>query len=106
GATALAVPAVRPSADAQLNVGLAALREVTGRLDEARRKGAPTVALQREQLRLEGAVRARSLQARGEGGHGRVVFDVAELLHQLGRTLLIEIADVDGVLHVLVCGDG
>jgi len=105
-ATALAVPAVRPLADAELNAGLAALREVTGRLDEARRKGAPTVALQREQLRLEGVVRARSLQARGGGGQGRAVIDVAELLDQLGGTLLVEIADVDGVLHVLVCGDG
>jgi CHAT domain len=105
-ATALAVPAVRPSADAELNAGLAALREVTGRLDEARRKGAPTTALQREQLRLEGVVRARSLQARGGGGHGRAVIDVAELLDRLGGTLLIEVVDVDGVLHVLVCGAG
>jgi tetratricopeptide (TPR) repeat protein len=105
-ATALAVPAVRPSADAELNAGLAALREVTGRLEDAKRKGAPTVALQREQLRLEGMVRARSLQARGGGDYGQAVIDVAKLLDQLGRTLLIEIADVDGVLHVLVCGDG
>jgi tetratricopeptide (TPR) repeat protein len=105
-ATALAVPAVRPSADVELNVGLAALREVTGRLEEAQRKGAPTAALQREQLRLEGMVRARSLRARGAGGRGQAVIDVAELLDQLGGTLLIEIADVDGVLHVLVCGDG
>jgi tetratricopeptide (TPR) repeat protein len=121
--TALAVPAVRPSADAELNAGLAALREVTGRLEEARRKGAPTVALQRdqlrlegrgaptgglqrEQLRLEGMVRARSLQARGVGDYGRAVIDVAELLDQLDGTLLVEIADVDGVLHVLICGDG
>ena len=43
-ATALAVPAVRPPADAELNAGLAALREVTRRLDEARRQGAPTAA--------------------------------------------------------------
>ncbi len=105
-ATALAVPAVRPSADTELNAGLAALRGVTGRLDEARRKGGPTGALRREQLRLEGAVRARSLRARGEGGPGQAAIDVAELLRQLGDTLLIEIADVDGVLHVLVCGDG
>ncbi|MGH3293040.1 MAG: CHAT domain-containing protein [Trebonia sp.] len=105
-ATALAVPTVRPSADLELNAGLAALREVTGRLDDARRTGAPVMALQREQLRLEGMVRARSLQARAEGGHGQPVIDVAELLDRLGDTLLIEIADVDGVLHVLVCGDG
>jgi hypothetical protein len=105
-ATAMAVPAVRPSADAELNAGLAALREVTGRLDEARRKGAATTALQREQLRLEGVVRARSLQARGGGGNGRAVIDVAELLDQLCGTLLLEIVGVDDVLHVLVCGDG
>jgi CHAT domain/Tetratricopeptide repeat len=105
-ATALAVPAVRPSADAELNTGLAALREVTGRLDEARRKGAPASALQREQLRLEGVVRTRSLQARGGGGRSRAVIDIAELLDQLGGTLLLEIVDVDGVLHVLVCGAG
>jgi len=110
-ATALAVPAVRPSADAELNAGLAALREVTGRLEDAQRansaaRTAPTVALQREQLRLESMVRARSLQARGGGDRGQAVIDVAKLLDQLGRTLLIEIADVDGVLHVLVCGDG
>ena len=35
-ATALAVPAVRPSADPELNAGLAALREATSRLEEAR----------------------------------------------------------------------
>jgi tetratricopeptide (TPR) repeat protein len=105
-ATALAVPAVRPSADAELNAGLAALREVTGRLEEARRQGMPTGALQREQLRLEGVVRARSLQARGMADSGQAVIDIEELLDQLGTTLLIEIVDVDGVLHVLVCGAG
>jgi hypothetical protein len=105
-ATALAVPAVRPSADAELNAGLAALREVTGRLEEVRRQGAPAGALQREQVRLEGVVRARSLQARGMACAGRAVIDVAELLDQLGTTLLVEIADVDGVLHVLLCGAG
>jgi len=105
-ATALAVPAVRPSADSELNSGLAALREVTSRLEEARRQGVPTGALQREQLRLEGVVRARSLQARGTAGPGRAVVDIAELLDQLGTAQLIEIVDVDGILHVLVCGAG
>ena len=38
-ATALTVPAVRPSADAELNTGLAALREVTSQLEQARSEG-------------------------------------------------------------------
>jgi tetratricopeptide (TPR) repeat protein len=105
-ATALTVPAVRPSADVELNTGLAALREVTSRLEEARRQGTPTGSLQREQLRLEGVVRARSLQAPGMADTGRTVIDVAALLDQLGPTQLVEIVDVDGVLYVLVCGDG
>jgi tetratricopeptide (TPR) repeat protein len=105
-ATALTVPSVRPSADKELNAGLAALREVTSRLEEARRQGTPSGELQREQLRLEGVVRARSLQAPGMADTGRTVIDVAALLDQLGPTQLVEIVDVDGVLYVLVCGDG
>ena len=105
-ATALIVPSVRPSADAELNAGLAALREVTSRLEEARREGTPTALLQRDQLRLEGVVRARSLQAPGAAGTGRAVIDVDALLDQLGAAQLVEIVDVDGNLHVLVCGAG
>jgi tetratricopeptide (TPR) repeat protein len=104
-ATALTVPSVRPSADAELNTGLAALREVTSRLEDAHRQGSPTGPLQREQLRLEGLVRARSLQARGMAA-GRTVIDVGALLDQLGTARLVEIIDVDGILHVLVCGAG
>ena len=66
----------------------------------------PAVALGRERLRLEGAVRAHSLRARGIAVSGRALVDVAELLDQLGNAKLIEIVDVDGVLHVLVCGAG
>ncbi len=105
-ATALTVPSVRPFSDAELNAGLAALREVTSRLEEARREGTPTGPLQREQLRLEGVVRARSLQAPGVAGAGRAVIDVGSLLDQLGGAQLVEIVDVDGTLHVLVCGSG
>jgi tetratricopeptide (TPR) repeat protein len=105
-ATALTVPSVRPSSDAELNAGLTVLREVTSRLEEARREGTPTAPLQREQLRLEGVVRARSLQAPGMSGTGRAVIDVGALLDQLGPAQLVEIVDVDGTLHVLVCGAG
>jgi CHAT domain-containing protein/tetratricopeptide (TPR) repeat protein len=105
-ATALTVPSVRPSVDAELNAGLAALREVTSRLEEARRQGTPRGEVQREQLRLEGVVRARSLQARGTTHADRTVIDIGALLDQLGPAQLVEIVDVDGVLYVLVCGDG
>jgi tetratricopeptide (TPR) repeat protein len=105
-ATAITVPAVRPSADAELNVDLAALRDVISRLEEAQRDGAPTGPLQREQLRLESVVRARSLRAPGVAGVGRAVIDVDALLDQLGGAQLVEIVDVDGKLHVLVCGAG
>ncbi len=105
-ATAMTVPAVRPSADAELNAGLAALRDVTSRLAKARPQGEPTTALQREQRRLESVVRAHALRARGTSGGGPAGVSVAELLGELGPAVLIEIADVDGTLHVLACGAG
>ena len=102
-ATALAVPEVRPSADAELNAGLAAFRKATGRLEEARRLGRPDARLQREQRRLEGVVRACALRARGGSGRRPSLFDVDGLLDQLGSDQLAEIVDVDGTLQVLVC---
>jgi tetratricopeptide (TPR) repeat protein len=134
-ATALAVPAARLAPGTELGAGLAALRRVTGELETARRQGVPADALQREQLRLEGAVRASTLRTRGAGGTasahpaagtskagparraggagraGRASLagggvDIAELLDQLGETVLLEIVDVDGILHVLACHRG
>jgi tetratricopeptide (TPR) repeat protein len=115
-ATAMTVPAVRPVADAKLNASLTALREVTIRLENARREGRAAGSLQREgraagslqreQLRLEGMVSTRARQARGRAGPGPGGVNIATLLHELGAARLIEIVDVDGTLHVLVCGDG
>jgi tetratricopeptide (TPR) repeat protein len=105
-ATSASVPAVRPPADPELNADLAMLRAVTVRLDGARERGTPTAALQRDQVRLEGAVRARSLLARGPGAAVGGVLHVAELLDQLGDFQLVELVDLDGVLHVLVCTAG
>ena len=111
--TALAVPAVQPSSDAELNAGLAALRGVTRRLDKARQEGTPNVAAQREQARLErerrrleGVVRARALQAPGITDRGPAALNIPDLLDALGVAQLIEIVDIDGVVHVLVCGGG
>lgn len=105
-ATTLTVPMVRPSEDAELNSGLAALRAVTSQLEQARRDGKSNNALQREQLRLEGVVRTRSLQVRGGAAPRQARFDIAQLLDQLGTAKLVEIVEVDGVLHVLTCGAG
>ena len=105
-ATALAVPPVRLPAGSGFTTDLAALRQANTRLAEARREGRPTTALEREQLRLEKAVRSGSLQAKGAPGTGYAAIDVRELLAALGSTQLVEIIDVDGELQVLVARAG
>jgi tetratricopeptide (TPR) repeat protein len=105
-ATALAVPPVRPSADAEFNANLAALRSVTRDLEETRRGGRPSVSLHKEQQRLENEVRASALRVHGAKGTSRAAFRTADLLDELGPGRLVEIVDVDGDLHVLVCGQG
>jgi tetratricopeptide (TPR) repeat protein len=163
-ATVLAVPPVRPPDDRELGADLAALREVTSRLEEARSHGAAAQVLAREQLRLEAAVRARVLRtpaaasgarpqsdrngspasdsagpggspgdevasdpgrpagspshgadsdpgrpaggARGDSGGGARRVDVEGLLGALGTGRLLQVIEVDGRLHVLVCGGG
>jgi tetratricopeptide (TPR) repeat protein len=105
-ATALAVPTVRPLADAELNASLAALRTVTRKLEEERSQGKPSPSLQREQQRLEKEVRASSLRSRGAWSSGQAPFRPADLLDRLGPAVLIEIVDIDGSLYVLTCGNG
>jgi len=105
-ATALAVPPVRPPADAGLSASLAALRQVTSDLDRARRDGRPLAALAREQRRLENAVRASTLHTRGSTDQAPAGVSIARLLDELGPAVLIEIVDIDGILHVLTCGTG
>ena len=110
-AIALAVPAVRPPHDERLQADLASMRDVTTRLSQAHARGSPTSALQREQQRAERAVRARAMRTRGAtpGGSSRArpdAFDVGGMLDELGDDRLLELVDVDGALHVLVCGSG
>ncbi len=109
-ATALAVPPVRPIADTELNTGLAALRQVTGRLEKMRRQGtlsaSAQVVLEREQKRIEGVVRASALRARGIGYPGNARLGITELLDRLGTAQLVDIVNIDGSLHVLVCRAG
>jgi tetratricopeptide (TPR) repeat protein len=107
-ANALAVPAVRPANDERLQADLVALREVTVQLAVAQARSSPVTTLRRERLRLEQAVRSRALSARGPGPSKATPegFDVAALLDELGDDRLIEFVDVDGELHLLVCGGG
>jgi tetratricopeptide (TPR) repeat protein len=111
--TALAVPAARRPADEELNAGLAALRVVMRRLEKLRHPSPANAALQRERgqlererQRLEGVVRACALRAHGGGQAARGELAIAELLDLLGDTRLVEIVDIDGAVHVLVCGGG
>jgi hypothetical protein len=105
-ASALAVPAVRPPAGEGFDANLAALREATSRLEEARRQGTQTASLEREQQRLEKAVRATSLRTRGSAVPARRRMGIGELLDQLDGAQLIEIVDINGTLQVLLCGGG
>jgi len=111
-AVALAVPAVRPPDDELLQADLAALRDVTSRLAQAGGSGSPTAPLDQERQRLERAVRARSLHA-AAGPRHRIAADgtdrafrVRALLAELGDGRLVELVDIDGELHALVCGGG
>jgi tetratricopeptide (TPR) repeat protein len=107
-ATALAIPPVRPPDDHRLQADLVALREITRRLEDASAWGAPTSALQRERQRLEQAIRARALRARGDGraSRQRFEFQVQPLLQAVGGARLVQIVAIDGDLHALVCGGG
>jgi tetratricopeptide (TPR) repeat protein len=105
-ATALAIPAVRPSPDADISAGLAAFRRATSQVEEARQLGTPNAKLEREQRRLEGVVRTSALRARGSTLAGPNRINISDLLDQLGTAYLIELVDIDGLIQVLTCGAG
>ncbi|WP_188193337.1 CHAT domain-containing protein [Nonomuraea sp. SYSU D8015] len=102
-AGALVLPPVRPPDDEDLQADLAAMRMVTSRLDEAQARGLPTAALRREQVRLERAARARTRRAQGCDRVVPFSFDLPRLREELGERRLLELVDVAGELHVLVC---
>jgi hypothetical protein len=106
-ATACAIPPVRPPDDSAALVDLVALRDVTTRLDKARRDNEPLGVLHRERSRLERQVRDRALRTSGTSSGPRIApVDVGELLDRIGDARLLELVEIDGDLHVLVCGSG
>ncbi|MFJ8149542.1 CHAT domain-containing protein [Streptomyces sp. NPDC096048] len=107
-ATVLAAPPTRPPADPALLSGMTAFREIAARAEEARTDGGrPVPALEREQRRLEREIRSRTLHMRGEAPGDGDRFDVGRLLRRLGDDVrLVELAVLDGRVHVLLCGQG
>lgn len=105
-ATVLAIPPVRPQTDDELVADLAALRNLSRRLDSGNGRHVPTGPLQRDRRRLETSVRQRVLRTPGVAGGRSQPFRSAELFGQLGPADLIELADVDGDLYAVVAGRG
>ncbi|MER6079597.1 CHAT domain-containing tetratricopeptide repeat protein [Streptomyces sp. NPDC001833] len=105
-ATVLSTPPTRPPADPALLASLTAFREIASRAEEARRERRPVPALEREQRRLEREIRSRTHHTRGDAPGGGDRFAPARLLDRLGDARLIELAVLDGRVHILLCGQG
>lgn len=106
-ATTLTHAPVRPAEDPRLAGRLAALRDNARRLATARDSAAPTAALEHERSRLEQEVRRllRTRTGRPEA-HGRLdATELVEAVRGLAGTL-VELVEVDDVLHAVVVRDG
>jgi tetratricopeptide (TPR) repeat protein len=103
-ATALAQPPATSDA-ATIPAALAALRDNGRRLAEARQAGDPTEDLEKERLRLERAVRTESHTISADSDPQRPA-TAEEVVAGVGEGCLVEMVDVDGVLHVLVVHNG
>ncbi|MFI5708355.1 CHAT domain-containing protein [Kribbella sp. NPDC051620] len=101
-AGALAVPPVHGPDDRELAEELAALRNVTSRLDEAD-PGPATDRLRADRTRLESAIRSRTrrLAARPATSPTTSGKDLAGLLSGLGEHRLVELTEVDGELFAI-----
>ena len=106
-ATALVTPVRATAHDEQTRADLAGLRVLRRRLDEARAEGASTDALEPRLSRLEQKVRRRLMQTPGSGER-TTGLDIGALLAALGEddTVLVELTELDGILHALVAGHG
>jgi tetratricopeptide (TPR) repeat protein len=101
-ATALAATGPSPRHDRELAAELSALRNVT-RLTETSEPATPRrSALERERRRLEAAVQARTRRLPGRHVQKAGDFDLDALFGELGETTLIELVEVDSVLHAIV----
>jgi tetratricopeptide (TPR) repeat protein len=102
-AGSLQPPLVRPPADDALAADLAELRRVGGELAEAALAGRDTTRLLRRQASLEDAARRRARRAPGsDQGEASRELDLDACRAALGERALVEIVELDGVLHAVV----
>ena len=99
--SALTMPLVRPPPSSHGVAQMAAYREATRRLEQARARGENVDRPLRARDRAEAAIRRDRHQIGGRSADRRPV-DVDALRGQLGETRLVEIAQVDGILHAVV----
>jgi tetratricopeptide (TPR) repeat protein len=104
-ATALAQPPATSDA-ATIPASLAALRDNGRRLAEARQAGEPTDDLEKERLGLERAVRTEHHTQSAADTDPQRPASAEEIVEGVGDGCLVELVDVDGILHVLVVHNG
>jgi tetratricopeptide (TPR) repeat protein len=104
-ATALAARRTPPGEDKELAAELEALRGMTRLLEMTETASSHRNALQRERRRLEAAVQARTRRSSGSRQPSEGEFDLGALFDELGESTLIEIVEVEGVLHAIIVAD-
>lgn len=100
-ATTQTVTPARPPADEELAREMSALREVSRRLAHNPGTAAQVTALRRERKRLERAVRDRILRTPCLASPRTRPASLPELRATLGDGVLVELVEVDGVLHAV-----
>ncbi len=100
-ATSLRFPPVRPPPDERLVADLAELRRVNSQLREATLGGDPTEWLQRAAMSIEGAVRLRLMQSRGDAVD-RDPLEIADLRRTLASRVLVEYLALEGRLYAVI----
>ena len=103
--TALAARSTPLRHDRQLVAELSALRSVIRLLGTNEMPASRRTALERERRRLEAAVQARTRRSPGGRVQEAEEFDLDMLFGELGGSSLIELVEVDGVLHVITVAD-
>jgi tetratricopeptide (TPR) repeat protein len=103
--TALAARSTPLRHDRQLVAELSALRSVIRLLGTNEMPASRRTALERERRRLEAAVQARTRRSPGGRMQEAEEFDLDMLFGELGGSSLIELVEVDGVLHVITVAD-